>query len=79
MAHIISRHAEDDFIAHQIATGMEKAGASVFSIASDGQAKYPTAMASHTRFIVFAKYEPPLTPDLIDMAIDRVTSGLQDD
>lgn len=68
---VICRHAEDDFRALLIAQGMENAGALVFSIANNGSDQYPTALIPHTRFIVWAKYEPPLTPCEIDKFISE--------
>jgi hypothetical protein len=39
MKQIMLRHAEDDFAALLIASGMAKAGAEVFSITNNGPAK----------------------------------------
>ena len=63
---IIARHAKDDFEALMTAQGMENAGACVFSITWTG--KYDSMMA----YVVFGKYEPPITPDEIDKSIERV-------
>jgi hypothetical protein len=51
------------------AQGMENAGASVFSVSHDGMRQPEGALIPSSRFIVWAKYEAPLTTDEIDAAI----------
>jgi hypothetical protein len=76
---VILRHAQDDFYALQIAQGMEDAGAEVFSIVcqypdnpADRQRNPLAFQENPLRFVVFAKYMCPVTPDLIDAAIEKV-------
>ena len=57
---ILVRYAVNDFDALTIATGMEKAHASVFSITHDGQ-----------RFSIWCKYDATTTPDHIYMMVNR--------
>ena len=71
MAQIICRYANSDFDALRIAQGMENAGASVFSIAHAGMHQPHGAMIPSSKFIVWAKYEAPTTPDDIDKMIAR--------
>ena len=69
MKHILLRHAEDDFRALIIAQGMERAGAEVFSVSYNGQSEPNIMGFTHGRFIVWGRYEDPVTCDLIDSAI----------
>jgi hypothetical protein len=62
---VICRHAKDDFEALMTAQGMEDAGAYVFSIVWTGRSD--TMMA----YAVFAKYEGPTTPEVVDEMINR--------
>lgn len=71
MAQIIVRHANSDFDALRTAQGMEKAGASVFSISHNGMPRPEGAIIPSSQFLVWAKYEGPLTTDEIDLAITR--------
>ena len=71
---IMVRRAQDEFIAMQTAQGMENAGATVFSITSDGQETYYGATKPHTRFCVWAKIESDSQIDAIDEAINDEVS-----
>jgi len=62
---VICRHAKDDFEALMTAQGMEDAGAFVFSIVWTGRDGTTLAYA------VFAKYQAPTTPEVIDNRIAR--------
>lgn len=62
---VICRHAKDDFEALMTAQGMEDAGATVFSVVWTGRSD--TVLS----YVVFAKYEAPTTPDVIDDMIKR--------
>ena len=64
MKQVMCRHAEDDFNALMTASGMTDAGAEVFSVVWTGR----TNMLA---YVVFARYEAPVTPDSIDEAIGR--------
>lgn len=66
---IICRDANSDFDAFRTAQGMENAGAEVFSISHDGMHQPYGAMVSSSKFIVWAKYKAPATPDSIDEMI----------
>jgi hypothetical protein len=68
---IICRQAEDDFNAFLIAQGMENAGAEVFSISHNGMHQRFGAMIPSAKFIVWARYEAPVTPNGIDEMISR--------
>jgi hypothetical protein len=63
--HVICRHAKDDFEALMTAQGMEDAGAYVFSIVWTGRSGTTIAYA------IFAKYEGPTTPEVVDEMINR--------
>ena len=67
---IIVRNAVDDFYAFLTAQGMEDAGATVFSISYDGQHQQQGALIPCSKFIVWASYADPTTPDEIDSAIE---------
>lgn len=69
---IICRHADNDMEAYRIAQGMEDAGATVFSISHNGMRQLEGALIPSSRFIVWGKYEAPLTPDAIDDAISGI-------
>jgi len=71
---IMMRSAEDDFVAMRTANGMEKAGAVVFSITSNGERSHFGAMAPHTRFIVWAKVANDEMIDVVDESISRELS-----
>lgn len=68
---IILRHANTDFDALTIAQGMENAGACVISVSQNGMTQPEDGMAPTVKFIVWAKYEDPLTTGEIDDAINR--------
>jgi hypothetical protein len=53
-----------------MAQGMENAGAQVISVSHDGMHQPFGAMEPSSKFIVWAKYESPMTPEQIDVAID---------
>jgi hypothetical protein len=70
MKHILIRHAEDDFHAMVIAQGMTNAGAEVISVAFNGTRKGGfNGSIDISRFIVFGRFEDPLTCDEIDAGI----------
>jgi hypothetical protein len=71
MAKIISRTAPNDLHAFFIAQGMEDAGAQVISISHNGQKQDYGALAPSSKFIVWARYEEPLTCDDIDDFIEK--------
>lgn len=71
MSKIIMRHGRDDFDAFRIAQGMENAGAQVFSISPNGTHQLEGALIPCTKFIVWAKFEDPVTPDQIDAMIEK--------
>lgn len=68
---IICRHANNDLHALWTAQGMEDAGAAVISVSHNGMRHPEGALIPSSSFIVWAKYDDPVTPDLIDAAIER--------
>ena len=70
---IICRHAYTDFNALEIAQGMENAGASVFSITSINISERNTfeKEAYPFSFIVWARYDLPITSKVIDCEIEK--------
>lgn len=74
---IIARQADNIVEAQHVAQGMENAGASVFSVASDGYRRNVGQQRAHTCFVVWAKYDAPLTPTEIDKAIERAMPALK--
>ena len=71
MMKIIARQADNIVEAQRIAQAMENAGASVFSVSSDGYRRNVSQQRAHTCFVVWAKYAAPLTSTEIDRAIER--------
>lgn len=67
---IMMRPAEDDFAALKTADAMEKAGATVITVTPNGQAQYPTALAPHTRYIVWARVTGDAHIAEVDVAIE---------
>ena len=72
---IIVRHADTDTDAFLIAQSMESVGASVFSVTYNGMRSPLDRLAPGSRFLVWAKYDEPLTPDAIDAAISKALYG----
>lgn len=68
---IILREASNDLDAYRTAQGMENAGASVFSVTFAGESNCAWAVNPVPKFIVWAKYEDPITVNQIDEAIER--------
>lgn len=68
---IIKREVEDDLEAFHMARCIEQAGGSVFSITFNGRARHPSAMADHSRFIVWGKFEADDLPDTVDKLFDN--------
>jgi len=64
MKKVTCRHAEDDLNALFTAQGMTDAGADVISVVCTGR----TNMLA---YVVFARYEAPVTLESIDEAIER--------
>jgi len=74
---IIARRADTDIEAFITAQSMESVGASVFSVTYDGMRSPLDRLAPDSRFLVWAKYDEPLTPDDIDAAISKALYGEQ--
>lgn len=72
---IICRHANNDLHALWTAQGMENAGASVISISHNGMRHPDGALIPSSSFIVWGRYEAPVTPDKIDEAIELAFDG----
>jgi hypothetical protein len=73
---IICRHAYTDFNALEIAQGMENAGASVFSITSINIPRERSFFDKEIypfSFIVWARYDLPVTVNSIDHEIRKET------
>lgn len=68
---ILLRHAENDFEALLIANAMEKAGAKIFNITSNGERKSLFAAEPHTRFIVWAKCDERFSTSEMDRIIEE--------
>ena len=76
---IIERSANNDFDAYRVAQGMENAGAQVFSISHNGMHQPFGALSPSSKFIVWAKFLPPVTCDSIDDEIARQFGGEAED
>ena len=68
---VIIRQARDSFGVLLMAQAIENTGGDVFSIASNGQEQQFGALIPSTRYIVCAKFEPPITYDELDEAMDK--------
>ena len=68
MEQIICRHAKDDFEALLTAKGMASAGADVFSVVWTGR-------SGQLAYVVFAKYDAPITTEAIDTEIEKQLFG----
>ena len=68
---IIVRHADTDTDAFLIAQSMESVGASVFSVTYNGVRSPLGGVEPSSRFLVWAKYDEPLTTDAIDDSISK--------
>lgn len=66
---VMMRSAEDDFAALKTADAMEAAGATVITLTPNGQAQYPTALAPHVRYIVWARVRDDAHIAAVDKAI----------
>jgi len=66
MSKIIERWASSDIDAFKIAQGMENAGATVFSITHNGMRLQNFAKVESSKFIVWGKYDYPITTGIID-------------
>lgn len=66
---IIQRYAEDSDLATVVAQGMEDAGAHVIGVTFDGMHHKYGAIIPSAKFLVWAKFDDPLTVDDIDAAI----------
>ena len=69
MMQIIARQADNIVEAQRIAQAMENAGASVFSVSSDGYRRNVAQQRAHTCFVVWGKYSWPVTTAVIDRVI----------
>lgn len=67
----MKRDAEDEISALRIADAMESVGATVVAITTNGEATYPGAMASHQRFIVWARINDSEHADRVDGALEQ--------
>lgn len=65
---VMVRHGATDYDALTIASGMEAAGADVFSVVYTGDRGYMS-------YVIFAKFSPPVTLDEIDDAIEKKLTG----
>lgn len=76
---ILMRNARNSFEAFLTAGAMEASGADVFSIAYNGQDQPFGALIPSSRYVVFAKYESPLSEEefcnAVDAAIDAALDG----
>ena len=74
---IIKREVEDNLEAFKMAGFIEQAGGCVFSITYNGQARFQGALADHSRFIVWGKYEAEGVPDIVDDNFAKWLNSLQ--
>lgn len=68
---IMNRRAEDDFIAMLTAQAVEDEGGQVISIAYNGSDTYQSAIAPHSKFVVFARAQDEEQINRIDKAIAK--------
>ena len=77
MTKIMVRKARDDFEALLTAQGMEKAGATVISIAYDGEHQLDGAMIPTSKFVVWARVPDGVQIDDVDENIDTAIDSVQ--
>ncbi len=68
---IMMRDADNSFDAYRTAQGMEKAGASVFSITHNGMYQPHGALIPSSRMVVWAKVKDDAMIAAVDEAIDK--------
>ncbi len=76
MTKIMVRKARDDFEALLTAQGMEKVGATVISIAYDGEHTQQGAMIPCSKFVVWARTPDGVQIDDVDESIDKEIDGV---
>lgn len=72
---IMMREASNPFDAYRVATGMEKAGAYVFSITHSGMHQPSGALIPSSRMVVWAKVVDDKMIQAVDEAIDKEFGG----
>lgn len=76
MSEIMVRKGRDDFETLLVASGMEKAGATVISVAYDGEHTQQGAMIPCSKYVVWARVPDGVQIDDVDKSIDKEIDGV---